>query len=334
MRTKSFVVLLAIAGNALCLMSNDQAYGQNCAAPDPVNCGATQRSAPVQRAEPRGFYSRSPDTGEFSGENNSIGVRGFGLRLPSISLEMPELRLPSLARYRRGPFMTTDSTRAPFVEGRALEFNPVGPDRNVDDRSVPTDRFVPTTRAPSCNAPAPRCDAPAAAVPAADERAEGPTNSTDPRDAQLQQLREQAVLLQKAIDSLASGPISNAVASSERSQLQQKDREIAELRLELQRMQSTVGRTAAQSASHVQPTGTKAEQQTSRIRSVSGETQKNTRVGSKPVVQNSACNGPQCKPQNSPPRTQPDDGFEPPVVTKTYTASRLSKLRPSSILSR
>ena len=340
MRTDFLVLCVGIAGFSTPILTMPGAvYAQSCNAPSCTSCGTAPRSTQAPRSAARGIYSRSPDSGERVGESNSMGIRGFGIRLPSISLEMPELRLPSINRYRRDAYMITDSAHAPYIDNnRALEFNPVGPDRETaaPDRSAESPRFTP--RSPSCDAPVPRCDAPAAAVPGVDERAQR-RDVPDSRNADLQQLREQAISLQKAIDSIANGSSDMAVPS-ERAQLQQKDREIAELRMELQRMQSTVEKAVAQSVLRSQSATTRTEQRTptpnttSNLRQVSTETQKNTRVGGKPVAQNGGCNGPKCQAKNSQSRNQQDDGFEAPVVNKTYTASRLSNLRPSSILGR
>lgn len=338
MRTDFLVLCVGIAGFATPTLTTPGAvYAQRCDAPGCTSCGAAPRSTQAPRSAARGIYSRSPDSGERVGESNSMGIRGFGIRLPSISLEMPELRLPSLNRYRRDAYMITDSAHAPYVDGRALEFNPVGADREAaaPERSTPSPRFTP--RSPSCDAPAPHCDAPSAAVPGVDERAQNGSDAFGSRDADLQQLREQAILLQKAIDSLANG-IAAPAASIERVQLRQKDREIAELRMQLQRMQSKVTATATQGVSQEQtetsPAQKRKPQSTSNVRPVSAEAQKSNRVASEPVAQNGVCNGPQCKAPISESRTQQDDGFQAPLVTKTYTVSRLSSLRPSSILRR
>lgn len=310
---------------------------QSCAAPGPCSCTFCQqqksRDVSPREAAPRGYYSRSPDTGEFSGENNSIGVRGFGLRLPAISIELPELRLPSLARYRRGPHMTTDSARAPWVEGRALEFNPVGPERDAADRSVTPSN---TRGAPSCVAPAPRsCDAPSA--PAAEARNQAPASGLNARDAELLLLREQAVSLQKAIDSLATNRVV-AEEVSEHEQLRRKEREVDELRAEIQRMQSSmakdvtrVDQPAKTEAARIE---TRKPQTSSQVRPASVEISQASRTTSKPSLQPGTCTGPQCRTPYSQPQSRQDLVFEQPVVNKTQTAARTSNVRSSSIVGR
>lgn len=117
----------------------------NCA-PLPYHCAppVMPESAPVQ---PEGHYVRGPESGEFIGPSESIGVRGFGIRLPEIRIDLPEVRLPHLVRYRRNPEMVVSESRAPFVRGEAMEFNQVAPE------SVPTP-VVPES-APVCVPPAP-----------------------------------------------------------------------------------------------------------------------------------------------------------------------------------
>ena len=308
---------------------------QSCAAPGPCSCTSCQKSRDVapREAAPRGYYSRSPDTGEFSGENNSIGVRGFGFRLPAISIELPELRLPSMARYRRGPHMTTDSARAAWVEGRALEFNPVGPERDSTDRSVTPFN---TRGAPSCVAPAPRsCDAPSA--PAVEARNQTPASGLNGRDAELLLLREQAVSLQKAIDSLATSRVVSEEVS-EREQLRRKEREVDELRAEIQRMQSIMAKDAPRGEQPAKTEVARIEnrkpQTSTQVRPASVEVPQASRATSKPGLQQGACNGPQCRTPNFQTQSQQGPVFEQPVVNKTQTAARMSNFRPSSILGR
>ena len=340
MRNSLGFILLCLCSMAVVPTGTVQA--QTCAAPGPCSCTsclqrqtAAPREAAPREVAPRGYYSRSPDTGEFSGENNSIGVRGFGLRLPSISVELPELRLPSLARYRRGPHMTTDSARAPWVEGRALEFNPVGPERDAADRSVTP---PPQSRgAPSCVAPTPRsCDAPEAAPPA-DTRYQLPANGLNAQDAELLHLREQAVSLQKAIDSLAN---SRAVAGelSEREQLRRKEREVDELRAEVQRMQSMLVKESPVGDHPARTDSVRSEpkkpQTTSKIRPVSAIAPQVNRSANKSFVQNGVCNGQQCKLPNGQACSPQEPVYEQPIVHQPVATSKASGFRPTSLFNR
>ncbi len=54
-----------------------------------------------------------------------MGVRGLGIRIPEIRLEMPTVQLPSLVRFRRGPEMHLESGRAPFVQQSAAAFGQI-----------------------------------------------------------------------------------------------------------------------------------------------------------------------------------------------------------------
>lgn len=128
------IVLSAVLFAASCSAGFGQSIsgGDGCQAPcyTPSNCAtATPRSLET----PRGAYVRSPETGEQAGESSGYGLRGFGVRLPAISLDLPEIRFPSLVKYRRNPEMHVEGSRAPWVEGRALEFNQVP--RNLEEQT-------------------------------------------------------------------------------------------------------------------------------------------------------------------------------------------------------
>jgi hypothetical protein len=110
--------------------------GQHCSTTAPSNCTPRQPVANAAAAsdsvEPQpaqaaaaplvGSYVAPPPVGEMSGEGRSVGVRGLGIRIPEIRLELPTVQLPSLVKYRRGPEMHVDSARAPFVAQPAAPF--------------------------------------------------------------------------------------------------------------------------------------------------------------------------------------------------------------------
>lgn len=102
-----------------------------CQAPPYYTAPNCSTATPRSLESPRGAYVRSPETGEQAGEATGYGLRGFGVRLPAISLDLPEIRLPCLVKYRRNPEMHVEGSRAPWVEGRALEFNQVP--RNLEE---------------------------------------------------------------------------------------------------------------------------------------------------------------------------------------------------------
>lgn len=135
-----------------------------CAVPQADACATTScpcappEGYPESDLTPEGQYIRAPESGEFAGESNSYGVRGFGLKLPSLNLEMPELRLPSLTHYRRNPEMIVDGSRAPFQQGRALEFNQVGRESNPESGLTPI-RQTPESGLEQCVPPIPPCSA-------------------------------------------------------------------------------------------------------------------------------------------------------------------------------
>lgn len=100
--------------------------GQNCSLPCPPTCSlpaqqqAVQQQA-VQQTAP-GMYSQPAATGEFEGESAGYGMRGLGLRIPELHLQLPTLQLPSMVKYRRGPHMRIDSATAPFTQGMPAQF--------------------------------------------------------------------------------------------------------------------------------------------------------------------------------------------------------------------
>lgn len=152
MKKFAIAVLLLAAGERACLAQTGRS-ADGCQAPVycPPNCAnppANNRGLDASR----GAFVRSPETGEQSGESTGYGLRGFGLRLPAISIDLPEIRMPGLVKYRRNAEMHVESSHAPWVDGRALEFNQV-PQSN--DRNLPpaNDRDL---RAPDqCIPPAP-----------------------------------------------------------------------------------------------------------------------------------------------------------------------------------
>lgn len=152
--------------------------GQNCRGIAPRQCTTPQaapapepQSAPVN-PEPQaavvpqaGSYVAPPATGEVAGESRSMGVRGLGIRIPEIRLELPTVQLPSLVRYRRGPEMHIESGRAPFVNQSAAAFGQIhtGGVAPLMTQSVPVNQSAPVPQsAPTPNpqpqsAPAPDC---------------------------------------------------------------------------------------------------------------------------------------------------------------------------------
>lgn len=149
---KIVLAVLLFAGVERIAIAQGGRSADGCQAP--AYCAPNCSNPPANNRgldTPRGAYVRSPETGEQSGESTSYGLRGLGLKLPAISLEFPELRLGGLVKYRRTPEMHVEGSRAPWVEGRALEFNQVPRNIEANDRSIepqPRDTCVPP--APGC----------------------------------------------------------------------------------------------------------------------------------------------------------------------------------------
>lgn len=109
-----------------------QYYPPNCGAvpncPNGTNCVPPQQPAvapPTQPAlmmVPAGQYVQAPATGEYEGESQGLGVRGFGLRIPEMNLQLPTLQLPSLVHFRRDATMHVAPSQAPYVPGVAAQY--------------------------------------------------------------------------------------------------------------------------------------------------------------------------------------------------------------------
>lgn len=154
MKKIALAILLLGAAERTCFAQSD-----GCQAPAncPPTCATTrslEQPTPRSLETPRGTYVRAPETGEQTGESTQYGLRGFGLRLPAMSFDLPELRLPGLVKYRRLPEMQVESSRAPWVEQRALEFNQV-PRSFDEEKPKPNDRSLDVTPRENCVPPTP-----------------------------------------------------------------------------------------------------------------------------------------------------------------------------------
>lgn len=109
-----------------------------CPPPPPKVVVIEEEEAPPAgpRAAPRaGNYMQPYPTGSRAGESTSIGIRGFKIRIPEITFELPTIQLPSVVIYRRGPEFEGDSSRSPFVEGPVAGFSMTSWERRA---AVPT----------------------------------------------------------------------------------------------------------------------------------------------------------------------------------------------------
>jgi hypothetical protein len=145
-----------------------------CAAPAP---------APPAPAPPAGNFLRGPATGQAAGESRSMGLRGFTLRIPAITVATPTLELPSLFKLRRDAEMHFDSSTGPLTSAPVHEFGtlPAAP------APVP---------APVAPAPAPvYYTPPACAVPAAGCTTDARSRELDAKIAELERLQREVVTL-------------------------------------------------------------------------------------------------------------------------------------------
>lgn len=150
MKKVALGILLLVASERACFAQAGRST-DGCQAPYycPPNCSNPPANSRGLET-PRGAYVRSPETGEQSGESTSYGLRGPGLRIPAFSIELPELRLGCLVKYRRNPEMHVEGSRAPWVEGRALEFNQVPRSIEERDRSLEQPREYCVPPVPGC----------------------------------------------------------------------------------------------------------------------------------------------------------------------------------------
>lgn len=137
--------------------------------------------------EEPGQYVTGPPTGEYIGESESIGMRGFRIRFPEISFELPSIQFPSFFHSRRNAEVRTDSQLASFSERQPIPLGPLLGDEDLGDEEGPGDDerdcYQPMYRCP------PACVAPRGCTSTDVQRLEQQV-------AQLQGLVEQLAMLQ------------------------------------------------------------------------------------------------------------------------------------------
>ena len=183
------------------------ALAQQCAAPqyaapscNAPQCAGRTESGNANResgvAQPEGSYIRGPESGEFESGSSSFGLKGFGIKLPAISFEGPEMRLPHLTRYRRNPAMVVESSRAPFVKGRAAEFSQV-------PRDVPESGQQQQPKKESDNAPVPYQCIPPGPVPANASTERRLREELARKEAEIREMQDRFGQLENVVNRLA-----------------------------------------------------------------------------------------------------------------------------------
>ncbi|MCB9875247.1 MAG: hypothetical protein H6821_13820 [Planctomycetaceae bacterium] len=71
--------------------------------------------SPVPQQQP-GYYASPPPNGTFAGPARSVGIDGFALHFPAMSLRLPTLQFPSFFKTRSQAKVLMDAAQAPFVE--------------------------------------------------------------------------------------------------------------------------------------------------------------------------------------------------------------------------
>jgi hypothetical protein len=167
------------------------ASAQQCEAPavyySPNVCAPPAAPAPAPPAPaPTGHFLRGPATGQAAGESRSLGLRGFTLRIPAITLATPTVELPSLIKFRRDAEMHFDSSTGPLTAAPVQEFGvlPAAP--------APVPVPAPPTPAPVW------CVPPACAVPPAGCTSDVRSTELEARLAKLDQLEREMTALRDA----------------------------------------------------------------------------------------------------------------------------------------
>ena len=173
-------------------------------------------SASIGEPETGAFQTPQP-TGVVRGEANTLEFEFGKFRLPAVTLALPALQLPSIARVRRDPVMQTDEATAPFTRQAMQRFEmtptgegesgPLNPPANTE--SGPSN-VTPSNDAPSCNPPC---------VPAV-PREGCLTQNGSANDAQVARLEAQMVMLQRAVAQLVEVQ-TNADTAAAQQQRQQ-----------------------------------------------------------------------------------------------------------------
>lgn len=82
-----------------------------------------QPMAPQQQPVPQqapGYFAAPPQNGPVAGESRGVGLNGFAIHIPAMSLRLPTIEFPSLFRVRRNPHMMIDAAQAPYMQYAAV----------------------------------------------------------------------------------------------------------------------------------------------------------------------------------------------------------------------
>jgi len=108
-------------------------------------------SGPPPAQPESGAFAAPPRTGTAVGPTRSLGIEGFGLHMPAMTLRMPTLQMPGLVRYRREPRMLIDAAEAGFVDRTAREYGVPG--GTPESGTPPPPPGQPESGPPSCTKP-------------------------------------------------------------------------------------------------------------------------------------------------------------------------------------
>ncbi|MDB5343903.1 MAG: hypothetical protein JWP89_2280 [Schlesneria sp.] len=147
---------------------------ESCVTPPMAPPQAPPTIPPIAPQAPAVFQTPQA-TSDISGPSESIGIRGFGIRVPECNLQLPTIQLPSIVRYRRGSEANFESARSPQIAGMAAmpsQLVPGGHSIPVAPITPPTAPPIAPPQPPAAPPTAPNCvpQAPGVPVTAADQQ--------------------------------------------------------------------------------------------------------------------------------------------------------------------
>lgn len=147
---------------------------ESCVTPPVAPPQAPPTLPPVTPQAPAVFQAPQA-TSDISGPSESIGIRGFGIRVPECNLQLPTIQLPSIVRYRRGSEANFESARVPQLAGMAAmpsQLVPGGPNIPVAPTAPPVAPAAPPALPPAMPPTAPNCvpQAPGASISSSDQQ--------------------------------------------------------------------------------------------------------------------------------------------------------------------
>lgn len=137
MRAKLIGIVVALFAAELRAADCGCGYPSRRPAPCPQCCQHVHVNVPQPQATPQavtqdaGAFAAPPRSGTTFGASQGVGVEGFGLHFPAMSLRLPTLQLPSLVRYRTPAYMRLESANAPHTLHVQTQFGVDAPNTTI-----------------------------------------------------------------------------------------------------------------------------------------------------------------------------------------------------------